>query len=41
MLELGRNTEVPTPNNESVYAAASLLGHTLAQQRGRLVVQPA
>ena len=40
VVELGRITGVPTPTIEAIYAAASLLGHTLAQQRGRLSVQP-
>ena len=41
VVELGRITEVPTPTIEAVYAMASLLGHTLAQQRGRLAVRAA
>ena len=39
VVELGRITEVPTPTIEAIYAATSLLGQTLTQQRGRLVVQ--
>ena len=39
VVELGRITGTPTPNIEAVYAATSLLGQTLAQQNGRLVVQ--
>ena len=39
VVELGRITETPVPTIEAVYAAASLLGHTLARQRGRLAVQ--
>lgn len=39
VVELGRIVEVPTPTIEAIYAAASLLGHTLAQQRGRLALQ--
>jgi len=39
VIELGRIAAVPTPTIEAVYAATSLLGHTLVQQRGRLAVQ--
>ena len=39
VIELGRIAAVPTPTIEAVYAATSLLGHTLAQQGGRLAVQ--
>ncbi len=39
VIELGRIAAVPTPTIEAVYAATSLLGHTLMQQRGRLAVQ--
>jgi 2-dehydropantoate 2-reductase len=39
VVELGRITEVPTPTIEAVYAAASLLGRSLAQQQGRLAIQ--
>jgi 2-dehydropantoate 2-reductase len=41
VVELGRITETPVPHIEAVYALASLLGKTLAAQRGRLAVQPA
>ena len=41
VVELGRITEVPTPTIEAVYAMASLLGHTLSQQRGRLAIRAA
>ena len=41
VVELGRITGVPTPSIQAIYAATTLLGHTLAQQRGRLQVQPA
>jgi 2-dehydropantoate 2-reductase len=41
VLELGRITGKPTPTIEAVHALASLLTATLAEQRGRLVVQPA
>jgi len=41
VIELGRITGVATPTIEAVYAATSLLSHTLASQRGRLQVQPA
>jgi 2-dehydropantoate 2-reductase len=37
--ELGRVTGVPTPTITAIYQAAKLLAHTLATQRGRLVVQ--
>ncbi len=39
VVELGQITGTPTPTIAAVYAAASLLGQTLAQQQGRLVVQ--
>ena len=39
VVELGQITGTPTPTIEAVYAATSLLGQTLAQQHGRLVVQ--
>ena len=41
VVELGRITGVPTPTIEAIYAAASLLGHTLSQQRGRLAIRTA
>lgn len=41
VVELGRIASVPTPTIEAVYAATSLLGRTLAAQRGRLQVTPA
>jgi 2-dehydropantoate 2-reductase len=40
VVELGRITAVPTPTIEAIYAATSLLGQTLTQQRGRLALQP-
>jgi 2-dehydropantoate 2-reductase len=40
VVELGRITGTPTPTIEAVYAATSLLGQTLASQKGRLEVQP-
>ena len=40
VVELGRITETPTPHIDAIYAATSLLGHTLAQGRGRLELQP-
>lgn len=40
VVELGRITATPTPTIEAIYAAASLLGQTLAAQKGRLQVQP-
>ena len=40
VVELGRITAVPTPTIEAIYAATTLLGQTLAAQRGRLRVEP-
>ena len=40
VVELGRITAVPTPTIEAIYAATTLLGRTLATQRGRLRVEP-
>ncbi len=40
VVELGRITGTPTPTIQAIYAATKLLGHTLAQQRGHLTVQP-
>jgi 2-dehydropantoate 2-reductase len=40
VVELGRMTAVPTPTIEAIYAATTLLGQTLAAQRGRLRVEP-
>ena len=40
VVELGRITGTPTPTIEAVYALASLLAHTLAEQKGRLAVAP-
>jgi 2-dehydropantoate 2-reductase len=39
VIELGQITSTPTPHIQAVYAATRLLAQTLAQQRGRLVVQ--
>lgn len=41
VVELGRITGTPTPAIDAIHAAASLLAHTLATARGKLVVQPA
>jgi 2-dehydropantoate 2-reductase len=41
VVELGRITGTPTPAINAIHAATSLLAHTLAAQRGKLVVQPA
>lgn len=41
VVELGRITDTPTPSISAIYAATSLLAHTLAAQRGRLTVQAA
>jgi 2-dehydropantoate 2-reductase len=40
VVELGRITDTATPHIDAIYAATSLLGHTLAQGRGRLELQP-
>lgn len=40
VVELGRITDTPTPTIDAIYAAASLLGKTLGDARGRLQVQP-
>ncbi len=40
VVELGRITGRPVPTIEAIYAATSLLAHTLSMQRGRLVVTP-
>jgi 2-dehydropantoate 2-reductase len=41
VVELARITGTPTPNIDAVYAITSLLGKTLAAQKGRLAMQPA
>ncbi len=41
VVELARITETPTPSIDAIYACASLLASTLAEQRGRLEVQSA
>lgn len=38
IVELGKLTGTPTPHIDAVYACASLLGRTLADQHGRLAV---
>jgi 2-dehydropantoate 2-reductase len=38
VVELGRITETPTPAINAIFAAAQLLAHTLASQKGRLQV---
>jgi 2-dehydropantoate 2-reductase len=40
VVELGRLTETPTPAADAVYACASLLAKRLADEKGRLQVQP-
>ncbi len=40
VVELGRLTDTPTPYIDAVYAVTRLLGQTLAEQRGRLAIQP-
>lgn len=39
VVELARITQTPTPTIDAIYAATSLLAHTLAQQQGQLRVQ--
>ena len=39
VVELGRITDTPTPTIAAIYAAASLLGKTLGDARGRLAVE--
>jgi 2-dehydropantoate 2-reductase len=41
VVELARITETPTPTIDAIYAVTSLLGKTLTDQRGGLVVQAA
>jgi 2-dehydropantoate 2-reductase len=36
VVELGRLTDTPTPQLDAVYACVSLLGHTLAKNKGKL-----
>jgi 2-dehydropantoate 2-reductase len=40
VVELGRLTDTPTPHIDTVHALVKLLGETLAEQKGRLQVQP-
>ena len=40
VVELGLITDTPTPNIEAIYAVTRLLGQTLAEQHGRLAIQP-
>jgi 2-dehydropantoate 2-reductase len=41
VVELARITQTPTPTIDAIYAATSLLTHTLATRHGRLEVLPA
>lgn len=41
VVEMARLTETPTPHVDAIYAVTSLLAKTLAEQRGRLEIQPA
>jgi 2-dehydropantoate 2-reductase len=41
VIELARLTDTPTPHLDSIYACARLLAKTLADQKGRLVIQSA
>jgi 2-dehydropantoate 2-reductase len=40
VVELGRLTETPTPATDAIYACASLLAKRLADEKGRLQIQP-
>lgn len=40
VVELARLTETPTPATDAVYACASLLAKRLAEEKGRLQIQP-
>jgi 2-dehydropantoate 2-reductase len=40
VVELARLTETPTPATEAIYACASLLAKRLADEKGRLQIQP-
>ena len=40
VVEMGRLTGTPTPHIDAVYACAALLAKTLAEEKGRLRVQP-
>ena len=40
VLELGRITGVPTPNLTAVHACTALLARTLAEEKGRLRIEP-
>ena len=40
VVELGRITDTPTPHIDAIHAAASLLGLSLQQARGRLKIEP-
>ena len=40
VVEMARLTDTPTPAIDAVHACASLLARTLAEQRGRLQIQP-
>ncbi len=41
VIELARLTETPTPHLDTIYACARLLSKTLADQKGKLRIQPA
>jgi len=41
VVEMARLTETATPHIDAIYAVTSLLAKTLAEQRGRLEIQPA
>ncbi len=41
VVELGRLTQTPTPHIDTVYALVKLLAHTMAEEKGKLRLQPA
>jgi len=40
VVEMARLTETPTPHVDAIYAVTSLLARTLAEQKGKLAIQP-
>ena len=41
VVELARITDTPTPSIDAIHAATQLLAHTLAMQKGKLIIAPA
>lgn len=41
VVELGRMAQTPTPHIDTVYALVKLLAHTMAEEKGKLRLQPA